>query len=178
MQPTCQSRHLPTHTSHQANTLCNKRDVKHVPFYPPILHAQLPPQGKLTHYRYKPRAWCPTLSTCFSAVKCNIQYVGETSQQLNERINSHRSDIRRKSKVNQLLLFSNYPATQLTNSVMLIDQLFTQDTVLRKICKKCWINISVHEFNKILACMRRIFFKNKSLLPIITAITLMCMQIT
>ena len=98
MQTNCQSRHLPTHTSHRAKTLCNKRDVKHVPFYPPILHAQLPPQGKLTHYRYKPR---PTLSTYFSAIKCNIQYVGETSQQLNERINSHCSDIRRKSKVNQ-----------------------------------------------------------------------------
>ena len=96
-----------------------KRDVKHVPFYQPILHAQLPQQGKLTHYRYKPRARCPTLSTCFSAIKCSIQYVGETSQQLNERINSHRSDIRRKSKVNQLLLFSTYPATQLTNSVMI-----------------------------------------------------------
>ena len=30
--------------------------------------------------------------------KCGLQYVGETEQALNERLNSHRSDINRKSK--------------------------------------------------------------------------------
>ena len=66
--------------------------------------------------------------------RCGLQYVGETEQALNERLNSHGSDINRKSKDKPVAVHFNLPGHCTADlQVMVIDQLRGDDTVLRKI---------------------------------------------
>ena len=72
--------------------------------------------------------------------RCGLQYVGETEQALNERLNSHRLDINRKSKDKPVATHFNLPGHCTADlQVMVINQLQGNDTVLRKIREARWI---------------------------------------
>ena len=75
-------------------------------------------------------------------LKCGHQYVGETGQCLNQRMNSHRSDV-----VNHK--FEGKPVSRHFNSeghslkdlrVMVIDRLWTNDPCKRKLRESKWIS--------------------------------------
>ena len=67
--------------------------------------------------------------------RCSQQYVGKTGQPLNCRINSHRSDNRqRKTEVFPVAEHFNGEGHTLPDlTVMVIDQLYSHNTCLRKI---------------------------------------------
>ena len=72
--------------------------------------------------------------------KCGIQYIGETEQALNEKLNSHRSNIKNKALDKPVALYFNKPGHNISDlQVMVIDQLWRNDTVLRKIREERWI---------------------------------------
>ena len=74
--------------------------------------------------------------------RCGLQYVGETEQALNERLNSHRSDIKRKNIDKPVAAHFNKPGHSSTDlAVMVIDQLWGNDSVIRKIREERWITI-------------------------------------
>ena len=72
--------------------------------------------------------------------RCGKQYVGETEQALHERMNSHQTDIRKKTKEKPWRLTFAQTATPLSDfSVVVVDQLHQGDPVLRKNRESCWI---------------------------------------
>ena len=74
--------------------------------------------------------------------RCGKQYVGETEQALHERMNSHRSDIRKKTKEKPVAAhFCSDGHTLSDFSVVVVDQLHQADPVLQKNRESRWIRL-------------------------------------
>lgn len=72
--------------------------------------------------------------------KCGLQYVGETGQSLNQRMNSHRSDIKKVAEdkpISQHYNLPNHSANDL--SVTVVEKIFKDDTWLRRLRETFWI---------------------------------------
>ena len=75
--------------------------------------------------------------------RCGHQYVGETGQPLHNRVNGHRFDIIRR-RTNESPVAANFNLTLHTVedlTIMIIDQLFDQDSTLRKLRESRWISL-------------------------------------
>ena len=72
--------------------------------------------------------------------KCGCQYVGETEQALNERMNSHRTDIRHKAE-KPVAIHLNTTGHKLEDlQVMVTERLWRNDSAFRKIRESRWIS--------------------------------------
>ena len=71
--------------------------------------------------------------------KCGCQYVGETEHTLNERMNSHRTDIRHKRTKKPVLHVNSWDHILEDVRVMVIERIWRNDTVIRKIRENRWI---------------------------------------
>ena len=72
--------------------------------------------------------------------RCGHQYVGETEQPLNERMNNHRADIRHKRLEKPVAVhFTSPHHTADDLRVFVIEKLRRNDPVLRKIRESRWI---------------------------------------
>ena len=96
--------------------------------------------GKI--YNMRSSATCKTgnLIYLIQCKKCGCQYVDETEQALNERMNSHRTDIRHKKTGEPVSAhFNSRDHTMDDVQVMVIERIWRNDTVLRKIRENRWI---------------------------------------
>ena len=91
-------------------------------------HLMLTPTFKGSHrnsstYRLRHQLSCTTLNIVYliTCTKCKKQYVGQTTKQLNTRINHHRSDIRNK-KSTYIAKHFNLPNHSLADPVQPIDK--------------------------------------------------------
>ena len=89
--------------------------------------------------------WCTCKSTniiyMIQCRRCNQQYVGETEQALNERMNSHRADIRHKRTEKPVAAHFSLPDHSVDDlQVLVIEKLRKEDAILRKIRESRWIS--------------------------------------
>ena len=71
---------------------------------------------------------------------CGQQYVGETGQSLNERMNNHRADVIHKRIEKPVAAHFNSPNHSIHEmEVLIIEQIKTNDSLLRKIHESHWI---------------------------------------
>ena len=96
--------------------------------------------GKQYQIRCKATCKSSNLIYLISCKRCGLQYVGETEQALNERMNGHRSDIvNKKIDDKPVAAHLNSPQHTLEDlQVMVIEQLWKRDTPLRKIRESKW----------------------------------------
>ena len=94
-------------------------------------------------YRMKGSASCKSSNVIYliQCRRCGHQYVGETGQPLHSRINGHRSDIaHRRTDESPVAAHFNSTAHSVEDmTVMVIDQLYHQDSTLRKLRESRWI---------------------------------------
>ena len=93
-------------------------------------------------YQMKCSATCKSSNVIYliQCRKCGCQYVGETEQALNERMNSHRTDIRHKADKPVAIHFNTPGHTLEDLQVMVIEKLWRNDSVFRKIRENRWIS--------------------------------------
>ena len=99
--------------------------------------------GKQYQIRCKATCKSSNLIYLISCKRCGLQYVGETEQTLNERMNGHRFDIVNK-KIHEKPVAAHFNSLQHTLEdlqVMVIEQLWKRDTPLRKIRDSKWITL-------------------------------------
>ena len=91
-------------------------------------------------YNMRSSTTCKTANLIYliQCKKCGCQYVGETEQALNERMNSHRTDIRHKKTEKPVANSRDHTMDDV--QVMVIERIWRNDTVLRKIREKRWIS--------------------------------------
>ena len=99
--------------------------------------------SKTTGKQYQATCKSSNLIYLISCKRCGLQYVGETEQASNERMNGHRFDIVNK-KIDDKPVAAHFNSPQHTLEdlqVMVIEQLWKRDTPLRKIRESKWITL-------------------------------------
>ena len=133
---------LAPRATHPPNTPCGRSRCKICPALMTTDRFTSHCTGKT--YTLRSSATCKSKDVVYliQCKRCGLQYVGETEQALNERLNSHRSDIKRKNIDKPVAAHFNKPGHSSTDlAVMVIDQLWGNYSVLRKIREERWITI-------------------------------------
>ena len=132
----------PPHREEPGNQPCGRSRCKTCPTL--VKRDTFTSKATSKEYKLTSAATCKSSNLVYliSCKKCGHQYVGETEQPLNERMNSHRSDITTKNTEEKpVAAHFNFPGHSVEDmQVMVIDQLWKRDTTLRKIRESKWIS--------------------------------------
>ena len=126
----------------RGNQKCNGRGCKTCPALQEVSEIKSHSTGE--GFKLHVSATCKSSDLVYviACKRCGKQYVGETEQALHERMNSHRSDIRKKTKEKPVAAhFCSDGHTLSDFSVVVVDQLHQGDPVLRKNRESRWIRL-------------------------------------
>ena len=124
----------------QGNRKCRGRGCKTCPIIQEVAEVKSNFTGEVFKLHVSATCKSSDLVYVIACKRCGKQYVGETEQALHERLNSHRSDIRKKTKEKPVAIHFCWDDHTLSDlSVVVVDQLYQGDPVLRKNRESRWI---------------------------------------